>query len=349
LKILQVNTEKTWRGGERQTFYNIQGFLQQGHEVELVCRKDFPLHHKAKELDINIHPVSNGLQAILYLIKHARYMDVVHAQTASAQMYGVISSLAHKTPIVYTRRVDFVPSGFFTRLKYNRTDKLIAISSAIKTILENFGQTNITLIPDIAHPKELNKDRASKLIHFRGWHNKKIIASIAALVPHKDPITMVKAIYHLSQMRDDFMFLHFGEGELQHEVEREIADLNVNRWYHLMGQVDNVEDFFSIFDVFVMSSQEEGLGSSVLDAFQYKVPVVSTNAGGLQEVVEGNGLLCEIKDAKALALSINEILNDSDLKTAITENAFETVRKKYSLETITNQYLEVFESIQKNR
>ena len=347
MKILQVNTEKTWRGGERQTYYNIQGFLQQGHEVELLCRKDFPLHQKAKELDINIHPVSNGLQAILYLIKHARYVDVVHAQTASGQMYGVISSLFHKTPVVYTRRVDFVPSGFFTKLKYNRTDKLIAISKAIKNILQDFGQENVSVIPDIAVSKELNKDRATKLIHFRGWHNKKIIASISALVPHKDPLTMVKAIYHLSQMRDDFMFLHFGEGDLQHEVEREIADLNVSRWYHLMGHVDNVEDFFSIFDVFVMSSEEEGLGSSVLDAFQYKVPVVSTNAGGLQEVVENNGLLCDIKDAKALALSINEILNDTNLKTAVTENAYDAVHDKYSLKIITDQYLQIFAELKK--
>ena len=347
MKILQVNTEKTWRGGERQTYYNIEGFLKQGHEVELLCRKDFPLHKKAKELDINIHPVSNGLQATIYLMKHARYVDIVHAQTASAQMYGMFSRVAHKTPVVYTRRVDFVPSGFFTKLKYNRTDKLVAISSAIKTILENFGQTNISVVPDIANPKELNKDRATKLIHFRGWHNKKIIASIAALVPHKDPLTMVQAIYHLSQMRDDFMFLHFGEGDLQEEVEKEIAHLNVSRWYHLMGHVDNVEDFFSIFDVFVMSSEEEGLGSSVLDAFQYKVPVVSTNAGGLQEVVEGNGLICDVKDAKALALSINEILNDADLKFAITENAFETVKKKYSLETITNQYIQIFEPLRR--
>ncbi len=349
MKILQVNTEKTWRGGERQTYYNIQGFLQQGHEVELLCRKDFPLHHKAKELDINIHPVSNGLQAILYLMKHARYVDVVHAQTASAQMYGVISRLFHKTQVVYTRRVDFVPSGFFTRLKYNRTDKLVAISAAIKNILENFGQSNITVIPDIANPKKLNTERASKLLHFRGWHNKKIIGTVAALVPHKDPITMVNAIYELSQMRDDFMFLHFGEGELQHEVEREIAKLNVSRWYHLMGHVDDVEDFFSIFDVYTMSSQEEGLGSSVLDAFQYKIPVVSTNAGGLHEMVDGNGLLCDVKDYKALALSINEILNDTELAKAITENAFETVNKKYSLKAITDEYLQIFNSLRSNK
>ena len=168
---------------------------------------------------------------------------------------------------------------------------------------------------------------------------------MAALVPHKDPVTMVQAIYHLSQMRDDFMFLHFGEGVLQHEVEKEIACLNVSRWYHLMGHIDDVEDFFSVFDVFVMSSQEEGLGSSVLDAFLYRVPVVTTNAGGLKEVVEGNGLVCDVKDAKAIAFSINEVLNNSELKKDITDTAYENVIANYSLETITKRYEEVFERL----
>ena len=343
MKILQINTEKTWRGGERQTLYNIQGFLQKEHEVQLLCRKNFPLHQKAKDFDIPIHTVGNGLQAVLYLIKNAKYFDIIHAQTSSAQMYGVMSSLFHKTKVIYTRRVDFVPKGFFTKLKYNHTHKLVAISSAIKTILEKFGLKNITVIPDIAIAKKLNKERVEKLIHFKGWHNKKIIASVAALVPHKDPLTMVQAIYHLSQMRDDFMFLHFGEGDLQQEVEKEIARLNISRWYCLMGQVDEAEDFFSIFDVFVMSSQEEGLGSSVLDAFLYKVPVVSTNAGGLKEVVEGNGLVCDVKDAKAIALSINELLNDNNLRKDITEAAYENVLAKYSLQTITQEYEEIFD------
>jgi glycosyltransferase involved in cell wall biosynthesis len=348
VKILQINTEKTWRGGERQTLYNIQGFLQRGHEVELLCRKNFPLHQKAKALDIPIHDVSNGLQAIMYLIKHARYADVIQAQTSSGQLYGVISSLFHKTPVVYTRRVDFVPHGSFTKLKYKRTNKLVAISSAVKNILEGFGLSNISVIPDIAIAKTLNEERARKLIHFKGWHNKKIIATVAALVPHKDPITMVQIIYHLSQMRDDFMFMHFGEGVLQHEVEKEIARLNVSRWYHLMGHIDDVEDFFSVFDAFVMSSQEEGLGSSVLDAFLYKVPVVTTNAGGLKEVVEGNGLVCDVKDAKALAISMNELLNDAHLRKDICDAAYENVIANYSLETITKKYEGVFKQLNKS-
>ncbi len=347
MKIIEVNTEKTWRGGERQTLYNIQGFIQQGHEVELICRKNFPLHQKTKDLGIPIYAVNNGLQAIWCLIKRARHISIIHAQTSSGQMYGVISSFFHKVPTVYTRRVDFVPSGFFTKLKYKRTNKIIAISMAIKSILENFGLSNVSLVPEIAIAKSLNEERAKKLIHFKGWHNKKIVATVAALVQHKDPITMVQTIYHLSQMRDDFMFLHFGEGVLRHNVKKEIARLNVSRWYHLMGHVDDVEDFFSVFDVFTMSSEEEGLGSSVLDAFIYKVPVVTTSAGGLKEVVEGNGLVCDVKDAKALAISINEVLNNASLRKDITNSAYETVITKYSVETITKKYEEVFKEVLK--
>ena len=76
-----------------------------------------------------------------------------------------------------------------------------------------------------------------------------------------------------------------------------------------------------------------------------RLPVVSTNAGGLKEVVEGNGLVCDVKDAKAIALSINELLNDADLRKDITDAAYENVITKYSLQTITKQYEEVFNEV----
>ena len=115
-------------------------------------------------------------------------------------------------------------------------------------------------------PKELNKDRATKLVHFRGWHNKKIIGSVAALVPHKDPLTMVQAIYHLSQMRDDFMFLHFGEGNLQEEVEKEIASALKNRY--------DMKSFSSLISSF--DSQSKAVDS------EYKPQIFFRATGGAQ-------------------------------------------------------------------
>ena len=62
------------------------------------------------------------------------------------------------------------------------------------------------------------------------------------------------------------------------------------------------------------SSRQEGLGSSILDAFIERVPVVATRAGGITETVENMGLLCDIGDSKQIANSINNLLNDKSLK-----------------------------------
>src|SRR3989338_2922741 len=142
-------------------------------------------------------------------------------------------------------------------------------------------------------------------------------------------MTMVETIKELSGLRNDFVFLHFGDGPLKKEVMEKLRNYNLEDNYKLMGFYEDVEDFFSIFDVFVMSSQEEGLGSSVLDAFFYMVPVVSTEAGGLKETVSNRGLLCPTKDSKCLAESINTIIENKVMREKFIIKAFNDVNENY--------------------
>lgn len=349
MKILEINTEKTWRGGERQTYYNIEGIKNLGIEVELLCRKEFPLSLNVVTLAIKTHPVNGLFTALLFLINNGKKYDLIHTQTAKAQFYAVLTKLFHKRPIVYTRRVDFVPQGFLTKQKYLRTDKIIAISEAIKNILTNFGISNVSVISDAIAPKNLNKERAQKFIIENGWQGKKILATTAAFVQHKDPLTMVNAIYELSLIRKDFIFLHFGEGVLKSEVEKKIKELQLTSIYKVIGFVNEVEDYFSIFDVFMMSSEEEGLGSSVLDAFIYKVPVITTNAGGLKEIGLERSLMSNIKDYKSLAKNSNRLLNDVDLKIKLTNAAYAYVIKEHSINKIAKSYHDLFLDLTSNK
>ncbi len=345
MKILEINTEKTWRGGERQTYYNIQGMQQLGLTLELLCRKRYPLSEKASELKIPIHQVKGALGAILFLIKRARRYDIIHTQTAKAQFYAVITKWIHHRPVVYTRRVDFVPKGKRTLLKYRFTDKVVAISAAIKIILNEFGVKNITVISDAVAPKTLHKKRIEQIIQNNHWAGKKIIATTAAFVQHKDPLTMVRTIAELYKIRQDFIFLHFGAGVLAPQVFHEINILKLADCYRIMGFIDDVEDFFSVFDVFTMSSEEEGLGSSVLDAFIYRVPVATTNAGGLKEIVKERGLLSPVHDPVQLAKNIDLLLNDAALRSDFTEKAKTYVLQNHSVEKIAKDYKELFESL----
>lgn len=346
MKILEINTEKTWRGGERQTLLNAIGLRDLGHEVEVLCRKNFPLEKKMQEAGFRVHTVDSGFQSFVFLAKNGNKFDVLHAQTSGAQSQCVSSKLFHKKPIVYSRRVDFVPRGFLTWVKYQRTDKVVAVSNAVRIILEQFGVKEAEVIPDCVRKEETNPLRAKQyLAEHKIPLASKIIGTTAALVPHKDPINMVRAIAQLRKWRDDFVFLHFGNGELEQTVKSEIEKSGLGSTYQLMGFVEKVEDFISILNVFCMSSEEEGLGSSILDAFVYKVPVASTNAGGLKELVEGNGLTCEKHDPHALALCINELLNDDSLVKDVTENAAQFATEKHSVKTIAQAYEAVFKSL----
>lgn len=345
MKILQINTEKTWRGGERQSIYVCQGLIGAGCQVDLLCRKGYPLAEKAKAAGIPTIEVPNNRASFNILAKKGKQYDIIHAQSAKAQSNAVASKIFHKRPVIYTRRVDFTIKGKLSIWKYQKTDKLVAISQAIKNILEKQGLNNISVIPDVVLPKDLNKKRCEETIAQLGIENKKIVATIAAMVPHKDPLTMVAAIAQLKKLRNDFTFLHFGDGELKPEVKKAITANQLQDTYHLMGHIEDVEDFFSIFDVFTMSSQEEGLGSSVLDAFLYKIPVATTNAGGLQETVENRGLLSPIHQPAELASNINRLLNEPELTKSLTANAYKEALENYSLEKTTQDYLNIYQEL----
>ncbi|HEX04204.1 MAG TPA: glycosyltransferase family 1 protein, partial [Bacteroidetes bacterium] len=57
MRVLQINTERTWRGGERQTLYTIEGLIEAGVEVGLVCRDGFPLDRAVKGMPVIVYPV----------------------------------------------------------------------------------------------------------------------------------------------------------------------------------------------------------------------------------------------------------------------------------------------------
>ncbi|MDK9718418.1 MAG: glycosyltransferase [Trichlorobacter sp.] len=340
--LLIVNTEKSWRGGERQTLHNAVGFMQQGALVELLCRQGSPLVDQALATGIKVHEVGGNVETFWWLARNASRYDLIQAQTAKSQTAAVITKPFHGRPVVYTRRVNFVPRGWLTKLKYKKTDCVVAISYSVKRVLEAFGIRNVHVIYDVVVPRLLSKQRAEKVYSRLGLASKKIVATIAALDQDKDPFTMLQAIKKLSLLRSDFVFLHFGDGPLRLELQRRIDELGLHDRYILMGFVTDVEDMFALMDLFCISSREEGLCSSVLDAFAYHVPVVSTKAGGLLELVEGRGFLCDTGDSDGIALGIDQILENPSAFNILTDAAYRYVVSQHSLQATTKQYLDLF-------
>lgn len=345
--MLQLNFQKGWRGGERQTLYNMIGFRNAGYHVSLLCRKGSLMESKAKEEGFDIKSFKNIFRVICFLTFKCRKYNILHAQTSHIFTFVVITKFFHRGKIIYTRRIDKSQSGKFTRWKYHKADKVIAISEAVKEIVEKFINRKVVVISDIGVIRKLNEIHAQKLMeNVRPNAGIKIIATTSALTQDKAPAVMVEAIRILNSKRKDCIFLHFGSGDLEKEIKNLIKDNHLEGVYYLMGFADNVEDIFSKLDVFAMSSEMEGLGSSVLDAFLYKVPVVSTDSGGLKELVQdGRGILCKKNSPELLAAGIEDLINNCELRLKITTNAFHYVNQFHSIQYITDQYIEQINSL----
>jgi glycosyltransferase involved in cell wall biosynthesis len=337
--ILELNFEKSWRGGERQTLYNMQGFRNAGISTHLICRKNSAMESRAIQEGFAVHSFGSVFGVISFLISKGKNYDCIHAQTSHILTYCVFTKWFHRRKVIFTRRVNFTPKGFFTKLKYSLTDKVVVISSEIENTITNFcGRTDIEIISDIVVKQTTDETKAKEMIfEYRGKH---IAGTTSAFTEEKDPFTMLEAVKKLSQKRNDFVFLHFGDGVLMEEIRKKIIEYKLSDVYQLMGFSDTVHDLLPSFEVFVMTSTQEGLGSSVLDAFINKVPVVSTNAGGLKELLQNErGILCNIGDSNAIAEGINTFLNDAAKKETCVNNAFDYVQHNHSMDHITQQYI----------
>lgn len=343
MNILELNFEKSWRGGERQTLYNMQGFRNAGVHVELVCRKGSPMQLKAEAGSFTVHAFDSVFGVISFLVSRAKNFDFIHAQTSHILTYCVFTKLFHGKKVLFTRRVNFKPKGFFTKLKYGFTDIIIGISNEIKNTLTDFcGRNDIEVISDIV-VKENGKNEGFNF----PFSNKWIAGTTSALTAEKGPFTMIEAIKKLRTQRDDFIFVHYGEGNLKEQALKKIEEANLQQVYFLPGFTENITGFFSHCNVFVMTSVQEGLGSSVLDAFINKVPVVSTNAGGLKELLaDERGILCNTGDSTAVASGINSFFSDEQKRTTCINNAYNYVNHHHSIEHITQQYIAVMKKLQ---
>src|SRR5690606_26863061 len=125
----------------------------------------------------------------------------------------------------------------------------------------------------------------------------------------------------------------FKEG-ITDELKRLILDFNLENHIKLAGFMEEASSYLSQFDLFVMSSEREGFPLTIYEAFYKKIPVVSTKAGGIPEIIEENknGFLTEVGDFKNLAIKIKELLHDRNKQESFKELNYNLFLNNYSSE-----------------
>ena len=357
---LHIDTARTWRGGQNQVLTTLMGLRALGHRTMLVAHSEGELRQRAAEgLDlVPLAPKTEmDLSAAWRLSRIIKQLkpDIVHAHdphgVAMAALALSMSTQLAKPPLVAARRVDFHLRGnSLSRWKYRQVDCFICASEAIRQMLVGDGvpaARAVTVHEGIDIERVEGAEPAN--LHGDFWlpHQAPIVGNVAALVPHKGQRHLIDAAKIVVQQVPDARFVIAGEGELRPALERQIKDYHLEKHVLLAGFRPDVLSVHKAFDIFVMSSVTEGLGTSLLDAMAAGKPIVATHTGGIPEVVaQGEtGLLVPGRDHDALADAIVRLLNDPELRRGMGDAGRARARALFSAERMVQSTLNVYQRV----
>ena len=351
-RIIHVASGREWRGGQNQVLLLARALAARRDEVEqvVVTGRDTPLARRLAAESVPVAPV--GWRAALSpaalactVRETSRTPSLLHAHDAHAVTLAGLAASLTRSPFVATRRVDF---PLHRRGFWARADRIIAISDAVRAVLlaDGIPADRIVRVHSGIDLDSVRSVRPGRIREELGLpEGGPLAVAVGALVGHKDHATLLAAAAALAPSRPDLHWAVAGAGPLRGALEARIAELRLGERVHLLGQVEEPLRLIAAADVFVMSSREEGLGTSVLDAMALDVPIAATRAGGIPEMLEGGaGLLSPPGDGPALAHSVDRLLGDPAVKASVLQAARSSVGR-FALHNMAEGVLAVYRSL----
>ncbi len=360
MNLLHLDEQRGWRGGEQQACYLIQGLLEAGHAVHVAGRPESAFLDRCADMPVagvlplpfwNEGDMYTAGRLACYVRRHN--IDLLHAHTSHTHTLACLAQrLARRGKVVVSRRVDFPPKpGRFNRWKYHAPDRIIAISGCIRDILRAYGlpEAKLRLARSGIDPERFEHATPGALSDFlpEAKQEGPLLGNVAALAPHKDQATLIAAMPTVLKVYPEARLLIAGEGKLRPALEAQIAALGLQDRVHLLGFVHDIPRFLKTLDCFVLSSKEEGLGTSVLDAIACRTPVVATAAGGIPEMIRDGetGLLTPVGDAQALAEALLATLADPDAAARRCEAAHAWMQAEFTVARMVAGNLAVYNEL----
>ena len=353
---LDINTE--WRGGQRQLLWMGEGLRRRGGRPLFALRSGVPLAERARASGIEVIAIDPliaewGPWTVLRLrrVITREHVSIVHAQSGHTMGLAALAAAGTRAKIVFARRVTTpLRSNRPTRWKYGRAHRLISVSRAGVDGLLRAGvrPDRVRVIPSgVPLVKPAAPAGAELLSSFGVPAGAPLAVLVASLSAAKDPATFVRAI---EVARRDVPALHaliVGDGPLRESLAADIAARGLGEFIHLTGFRSDPEALEAAASVVVLTSKSlEGTPGVLLDALALGKPIVTTDVGGVPEVIENgvSGLIVPIGNGEALGRSIARVLQDPVLAATLSAGAVARA-PMFSIENTVNRTIEVYREL----
>ncbi len=331
MTTLHVDLGRQWRGGQSQALLLIRGLLAMGYRTELVAREGSPLAERALAAGVRVHPLWHLLDSEPYAL--------VHCHDAHGLTAAWLAGASRQSRLVASRRVAYpLARNPLARARY-RAARIVAVSKFVRdSVIASgmpAGQIDVVYdgveLPDLAPPRSPSRR----------------LGCVGYLLREKGQELLIRALPPVLARYPDASLLVAGDGPCRGALERLAAELGVARAVEFAGHVEDVAAVYRSLDVFLFPSLAEPLGSALLTAMAYGLPVVARPCGAVPEVIEdrGNGLLAAGEEPGAFAEAVLRLLDDAELAARLGAAARLTVERRFSADAMIQGTLQVYHRV----
>jgi N-acetyl-alpha-D-glucosaminyl L-malate synthase BshA len=279
-----------------------------------------------------------------YAIPHAIAAYLAKQMTHNGRLISVVT--LHGTDITL---VGVEPSFYsVTKFAIEQADAVTSVSQFLKdTTRESFEtQKEITVIPNFVDPERFRPGRDEGTRKRFAPGGEMIIAHASNFRPVKNIRTVVEVFYRV-QREMPARLLMIGDGPERVVAEKLARCVGIGNRVDFLGNQENMEDLLPLADVFLLPSDHEGFGLAALEAMSTGTPVVATNVGGLNEVIENgqSGFLVGPSDVDKMTETVLKLLSDPALRNKVGAAGRQTVLDCFRRDRVVGIYENLYEEL----
>ena len=356
--ICFFNSTKFWGGGEKSHFEYALNFQKRNYKVCIITSPGSVLEEKAKAAQIPVFSLNIGNLSflnpsklkLLTLFLQKEEIDTIFLNSSpDLKTGGLAAKKAGVKNIVYMR-------GLAVPVKNSPLNRYL-LQKVITHPVPNSKDTRNMFLTHLSFLDETQVPVIYRGINFEEWDKRAvepanfrendeiIIGNVGRLVEQKGQHLLIEIAQKLKEKGLHFKLVIAGVGPLEAALKLHVKKQQLEDYILFPGFYSNIRDFLAGIDLFVFPSLWEGFGNALVEAMYEKKPVVAFNRTSNPEIVttSENGFLVDYLNLDEFAETILRLAESPQLRHKIGESACESVRTRFSFDTIIKEWEELLD------
>ena len=360
MRVLYVDLEREWRGGQSQALLTLCGLRERGHDVELLAARDSPLANRVSEAGITVHPVPRyGLRvwaarAMRSLIARRRF-ELVHLNEPHALTAAWLARAHTRLPLLLSRRIGFpLQKNAVSQARYRAVERFVANSKDVAQSLTDSGiaAERISIVNEGVEifPLRTPNERTSARRRWGVREHEFLFGCVSVFVPEKGQRHLIEALPLVRELHPEARLLLAGDGACRAELEALTKRLGQTEAVFFPGFVKDISQAYAALDAFAFPSEFEGLGTALQAAMAAGLPCISTKRGALREVVDSERTALVVEPhGREFAVAMLRLIDDKGLQKKLSDAGRREVEQRFSAGLMVENTIQVYEYVLKKR